>query len=64
MKAAAESWMRSLADGFSQSGAPAAAVTFRVRSLSGLEGELAASVVGLWDQEADGLNGSLVTLSA
>ena len=36
-----------------------AAVIFRVRSLAGLEDELAASVVGLWRADAAALNGSV-----
>lgn len=65
VKAASESWMRSLADGFAKSGSPAAAVTFRVNSLAGLEDELAASVVALWnpDVDASALNGSVTPLT-
>ncbi|GAA1510151.1 SDR family NAD(P)-dependent oxidoreductase [Agromyces terreus] len=67
VKAASESWMRSLAQGFAKAGAPAAAVTFRVQSLAGLEGRLAASVVELWRADASTdaeRNGSVVELSA
>ena len=59
IKAASESWMQALAQGFAKADAPAAAVTFRVRSLAGLEDELAASVVGLWRADAATLNGSV-----
>ena len=64
VKAASESWMRSLAQGFEKAGAPAAAVTFRVQSLAGLEERLAASVVELWNTDAPALNGTVTTLSA
>ncbi|QAY74870.1 SDR family NAD(P)-dependent oxidoreductase [Agromyces protaetiae] len=64
VKAASESWMRSLAQGFAKADASAAAVIFRVQSLAGLEDQLAASVVGLWSTDASGPNGSVVTLSA
>ncbi|WP_350348584.1 SDR family NAD(P)-dependent oxidoreductase [Agromyces sp. G08B096] len=64
VKAASESWMRSVADGFARADAPAAAVTYRVRSLAGLEGDLAAAVVALWETDAADLNGSVTTLTA
>ncbi|HEX6955317.1 MAG TPA: SDR family NAD(P)-dependent oxidoreductase [Agromyces sp.] len=66
IKAASESWMRSLADGFAKAGSPAAAVTFRVKSLAGLEGRLADEVVALWstDAAAADLNGRITTLAA
>jgi 3-oxoacyl-[acyl-carrier protein] reductase len=64
VKAASESWMRSLAQGFAKAGAPAAAVIFRVSSLSGLEERLAASVVELWRADAASLNASTIELSA
>ena len=65
VKAASESWMRSLADGFAKAGAPAAAVTFRVKSLAGLEVRLADEVVALWstDAAAADLNGRITTLA-
>lgn len=70
VKAASESWMQSLAHGFTSlrqargTGEGAAAVTFRVRSLAGLEGRLAASVVDLWRADAASLNGSVTELTA
>ena len=64
VKAASESWMRSLAQGFRKADVPAAAVTFRVTALAGLEDRLAASVVELWSADAAGLNGSVIELSA
>ena len=63
VKAASESWMQALAQGFAKAAAPAAAVTFRVRSLAGLEGTLAASVVGLWRADAAELNGRVEELT-
>lgn len=64
IKAASESWMRSLADGFRRAEAPAAAVTLRVKSLAGLEARLADEVVALWSTDAVGtdLNGRVTTL--
>lgn len=70
VKAAGESWMQSLAQGFTtarRAQGPeggAAAVTFRVSSLSGLEERLAASVVDLWRSDASTLNGSVTELAA
>jgi NAD(P)-dependent dehydrogenase (short-subunit alcohol dehydrogenase family) len=76
VKAASESWMRSLAHGFAprpvddvgalQPKEPGggAAVIFRVRSLAGLEERLAASVVDLWRADAATLNGSVIELTA
>lgn len=48
-KAAAETWVRAMANGFAKA-APAASVTvFVVRALDGLEQQLATAVAGLWD---------------
>ncbi len=63
VKAASESWMRSLADGFAKAGDTGAATIFRVRSLSGLEDALADAVVGLWAADAAELNGRTTTLA-
>ena len=62
VKAASESWMRSLAQGIGKAESPAAAVTFRVNSLAGLEDRLATSVVDLWRTDDPGLNGSVIEL--
>ncbi|GAA1762923.1 SDR family NAD(P)-dependent oxidoreductase [Agromyces humatus] len=74
VKAASESWMRSLAKGFAprpvdpvgalQPLEPGggAAVIFRVRSLAGLEDRLGTSVVDLWNADAAELNGSVIEL--
>ena len=73
VKAASESWMQSLAQGFARAGrsaadgaepASAAAAIFRVTSLAGLEDQLAASVVDLWRADAAELNGSVTELTA
>ena len=65
IKAASESWMQVARAGLREGRVrPAAAVTFRVRSLAGLEDELAASVVGLWRADAAALNGSVTELVA
>jgi NADP-dependent 3-hydroxy acid dehydrogenase YdfG len=65
VKAAAEAWTAAVASGFSAD-APekAAAVTFAVSSLAGVEGTLASRFVGLWDEDANALNGSRHLLSA
>ncbi|WP_353807964.1 SDR family NAD(P)-dependent oxidoreductase [Agromyces sp. SYSU T00194] len=63
VKAASESWMHSLADGFAKAGDTGAATIFRVRSLSGLEDALADAVVGLWATEPGELNGRTTTLA-
>ena len=74
VKAASETWMRALAHGFAprpvdEAGARqpvepggGAAVIYRVRSLAGLEEELAASVIDLWNGAASELNGAVITL--
>jgi 3-oxoacyl-[acyl-carrier protein] reductase len=66
IKAASESWMRSLADGFRKAESPAAAVTLRVKSLAGLEARLADEITALWSTDAAGsdLNGRVTTLEA
>ncbi|WP_448389406.1 SDR family NAD(P)-dependent oxidoreductase [Microbacterium aurum] len=72
VKAAEEAWARAMAQGFAKAadaGASAAAlraasVIFRVRSLAGLEDDLAAAFVGLWDAEASAVNDQVITLGA
>ena len=72
VKAAEEAWARAMAQGFAKAadaGASAAAlraasVIFRVRSLAGLEDDLAAAFVGLWDAEASAVNDQVITLEA
>lgn len=56
-KAAADAWTRAIAQGFSKEAPDAAAAIFVVKSLAGLEDELAARVVGLWNQDPSTING-------
>jgi NAD(P)-dependent dehydrogenase (short-subunit alcohol dehydrogenase family) len=62
VKAASEAWVRAVAQGYAKHARDAghadsaAAVIFRVKSLDGLEGALAASFVALWDDEATAWN--------
>ena len=53
-KSAAETWVRAVDAGFVKAGGTAAATIFVVRSLDGLESELAGRVAGLWDAAASG----------
>jgi 3-oxoacyl-[acyl-carrier protein] reductase len=62
VKAAAETWTRAVGHGFDTAESAAAAVIFVVRSLSGLEPELAKRVVGLWDTRATSVNNTRVRL--
>lgn len=64
VKAAAETWVRSIGQGFAKAGDTAAATIFVVRSLEGLERELATRVVGLWAEPAASVNNTRVTLAA
>jgi 3-oxoacyl-[acyl-carrier protein] reductase len=61
-KAAADAWTRAVAQGFAKSGDSAAAVIFVVKSLAGLEQELADRVVGLWPEDAASINGTRIPL--
>ena len=63
-KSAAETWVRAVGAGFAKAGDTAAAVVFVVRSLDGLEVELAGRVAGLWDKAAASVNNSRVPLTA
>jgi NAD(P)-dependent dehydrogenase (short-subunit alcohol dehydrogenase family) len=68
VKAASEAWTRAVAQGFAKdardagTALTAAAVTFRVKSLEGLEDALAERFVGLWMQDAAALNDTVVAL--
>ena len=62
-KSAAETWVRAVGQGFAKAGDTAAAVIFVVRSLDGLETELATHVTGLWDEAAASVNNSRVVLA-
>jgi 3-oxoacyl-[acyl-carrier protein] reductase len=64
LKAAAETWVAALANGWRVKGTPTAAVTFVVESLEG-EGvvdALAQSVVALWELPHEQLNGVVASL--
>lgn len=68
IKAASEAWMRAVAHAFAKSARDAdrplhaAAVTFRVRSLEGLEPALAEAYVRLWDEAAADINDTIIPL--
>ena len=62
-KSAAETWVRAVGAGFAKAGDTAAAAIFVVRSLDGLETELATRVTELWDEEAASVNNSRVVLA-
>ncbi len=68
VKAASEAWTRAVAQGFAKAardaGVPltAAATVFRVKSLEGLEAELAARFTALWAEDAASVNGTIITL--
>lgn len=70
VKAATEAWTRAVAQGFAKAardgGEPlrAAAVIFRVKALDGLEDALANAFCGLWNQDADAVNDTVIDLSA
>lgn len=62
-KAAADAWIRAVAQGFRKDApATAAATVFVVRALDGLEERLGDEVVGLWDAEAAAVNGVRIPL--
>ena len=63
-KSAAETWVRAVGQGFAKAGDTAAAAIFVVRSLDGLEAELATRVTGLWDAAAASVNNSRVVLTS
>jgi 3-oxoacyl-[acyl-carrier protein] reductase len=56
-KAAADAWTRAVAQGFRKEAPHAAAAIFVVKSLAGLEAELAARVVALWSEDPSTING-------
>ncbi|TFD70865.1 SDR family NAD(P)-dependent oxidoreductase [Cryobacterium gelidum] len=62
-KSAAETWVRAVGQGFAKAGDTAAAVIFVVRSLGGLETELAIRVTRLWDEAAASVNNSRAVLA-
>jgi len=68
VKAASEAWTRAVGQGFSKAARDgarelsAAAVIFRVKSLSGLEGALADAFIALWSDPAEDWNDVIVEL--
>jgi len=65
IKAASEAWTRAVASGFAaDASSSAAAVIFAVSGLAGLEQQLAERFVGLWSEDADGLNDTRHVLTA
>ncbi|MFK3669109.1 SDR family NAD(P)-dependent oxidoreductase [Leifsonia aquatica] len=63
-KAAADAWTRAVARGFRKEAPNAAAVVFVVKTLSGLEDQLADEVVRLWQSAPADLNGTRIALAA
>lgn len=69
VKAASEAWTRAVAHGFAKAARDAddslraAAVTFRVKALDGLEQALADAFVGLWDVDAADMNDTVIPLA-
>ncbi|NUU06098.1 SDR family oxidoreductase [Leifsonia sp. C5G2] len=62
-KAAADAWVRAIAQGFAKQAPQSAATVFVVKSLEGLEARLGDEVVGLWDAEAASVNGQRIPLT-
>lgn len=66
VKAASETWMRAVAQGYAKDardrGAPlrAAAVVFRVKTLAGLEERVADAYIDLWSADAASVNDTVV----
>jgi len=69
VKAATEAWSRAVAQGFAKDARDAgrelaaASVIFRVKSLAGLEEDLATRFVGLWDAPAQQFNDTMIELT-
>lgn len=61
-KAASDTWVRAVAQGFAKDAPDAAAVVFVVAALAGLEERLGDEVVRLWDVPADRVNGTRIPL--
>ena len=61
-KAAADAWVRAVAQGFAKQAPQSAAAVFVVKALSGLEGRLGDEVVGLWAEPATDVNGRRIPL--
>jgi NADP-dependent 3-hydroxy acid dehydrogenase YdfG len=69
VKAASEAWVRAVAQGFAKDARDAghelnaASVIFRVKTLDGLEAELARRFAELWELPASEINGTIVDLT-
>lgn len=63
-KAAADAWTRAISKGFAADAPDAAAAIFVVKSLAGLEDELASRVAALWDEAPSTINGVRQLLTA
>ncbi len=61
-KAAADAWTRAVAQGLGKEAPQSAAVVFVVKTLAGLEAQLADDVVALWATDAPTLNGTRIAL--
>ncbi|WP_285115223.1 SDR family NAD(P)-dependent oxidoreductase [Leifsonia sp. fls2-241-R2A-40a] len=61
-KAAADAWVRAIAQGFSKQAPQSAAAIFVVKALEGLESQLGDDVVRLWEQDAATVNGRRLPL--
>ncbi|SEI10925.1 MULTISPECIES: SDR family NAD(P)-dependent oxidoreductase [unclassified Leifsonia] len=61
-KAAADAWVRAIAQGLAKEAPHGAATVFVVQTLQGLEAQLGREVVALWDAEALAVNGRRVPL--
>lgn len=61
-KAAADAWVRAIAQGFAKQEPQSAATVFVVKTLEGLEDRLGQDVVGLWEAEAAAVNGRRIPL--
>ena len=61
-KAAADAWVRAIAQGFAKQAPQSAATVFVVKTLEGLEPQLGDEVVRLWEQDAAAVNGRRIPL--
>jgi NADP-dependent 3-hydroxy acid dehydrogenase YdfG len=61
-KAAADAWVRAIAQGFATQAPQSAATVFVVKTLQGLEARLGDEVVALWAADADAVNGRRIPL--
>ncbi|MFP3466702.1 SDR family oxidoreductase [Leifsonia sp. SIMBA_070] len=61
-KAAADAWVRAIAQGFTKQAPQSAASIFVVKTLEGLEAQLGDEVVALWEADAAAVNGRRLPL--